>query len=712
MIDKKSKFGFTLVELMVVMLFVTLVIAAAAPIITKRVKDVPRKLQHGKYICYRNAEDELREDYYNSSKYIRTVDPKTEGRDQCRFTPPTKASLYRIELIGAGAGGYDYASVTEETKPYRGVYYPKDGSYGGEHLRDLEGKDLYEILYGASYTFHVSTGSGGKGGDIKVFYPPTTGTIFKLYGNPAFPCHGYDINADEKDLPEECVNDLNRIRMILSSISRPNMTNNADAICNGAIYMPDEYGVDKMVWSDDSDAVPRFEQFKQRYSACRGYMDREQLYRVKAYNDALEYYDARISESDSQTSLTANGSSGGGGKLLHYTGTINFKKSSSESLNAASGDGEIKQYLKDLLSGTNYIKKGSVSTPGACGAAFSSTKPTNGISGSDMEWTQENGEKHKEIKAKDGAGVDRYAAIQLFNDVCVSTTKLPTGGKGASVRVNDFQIWYKTACNYSGKNPSGTTFGNIDACNKPGEPAEEAYVSSGNVTPYGGIFEVTNSSKDTTPIVRIYSNLNVRKHEVGDGGTAGVPRKYYAITLADDCIFTVPAGGPLLKYENTENEKLEMEQNLNTSISCNAGSLNFSAEGGKYRKTTTPAEYEPFGARKTGGKYVTTALGDNSVFRSTDDMFTRYNINNRYNFGAAGRGAKIIDACTEHYGDYTMQVEYSSSDSNINGNKGKQKLVHFDREHPCITDLENQESSDVKTEDAQKGQGGAIIISW
>ena len=52
MLNKKTKSGFTLIELMVFFIFISLIMAAATPIITKRVKNIPLKFNHGKFICY------------------------------------------------------------------------------------------------------------------------------------------------------------------------------------------------------------------------------------------------------------------------------------------------------------------------------------------------------------------------------------------------------------------------------------------------------------------------------------------------------------------------------------------------------------------------------------------------------------------------------------------------------------------------------------
>ena len=81
------KYAFTLVELMVFFIFISLLLAASTPIITKRVKNLPIKHHHGKFVCYGNSYE-----YYNSSRLV-------SSGSGCKFTPPKRASLFKIELV-------------------------------------------------------------------------------------------------------------------------------------------------------------------------------------------------------------------------------------------------------------------------------------------------------------------------------------------------------------------------------------------------------------------------------------------------------------------------------------------------------------------------------------------------------------------------------------------------------------------------------------
>lgn len=104
--------GFTLVELMMLLLVASLLIASALPVITKRHFKLPGSANHGAYMCY-YAEDEtdgnkikLTETLW-SGKNVQNEVWTHKGIGKCNFTPPKKASYFQISAIGGGGGGGD-----------------------------------------------------------------------------------------------------------------------------------------------------------------------------------------------------------------------------------------------------------------------------------------------------------------------------------------------------------------------------------------------------------------------------------------------------------------------------------------------------------------------------------------------------------------------------------------------------------------------------
>lgn len=108
--------------------------AAATPIITKRVKNLPIKIHHGKFVCYGD-----RYEYYNATKLI------SSGAG-CKFTPPKRATLYKIELVGGGAGGYDYFEKPYDNIETREGGYKLSGGHYGDGYTELSDGDLWDIL--------------------------------------------------------------------------------------------------------------------------------------------------------------------------------------------------------------------------------------------------------------------------------------------------------------------------------------------------------------------------------------------------------------------------------------------------------------------------------------------------------------------------------------------------------------------------------------
>ena len=76
MINRNLRQGFTLVQLMIMLLIISVVLAASAPMITRAHKKIPERAVHGKYFCYYNDDGELMQEEYDSRK-------KTKGAEKC-----------------------------------------------------------------------------------------------------------------------------------------------------------------------------------------------------------------------------------------------------------------------------------------------------------------------------------------------------------------------------------------------------------------------------------------------------------------------------------------------------------------------------------------------------------------------------------------------------------------------------------------------------
>ena len=162
---KNLKSGFTLIELMAFFIFISLLIAASTPIITKRVRDLPKKINHGMYICYRDEGGGLVEKYYNASQEVPGGGPVAS----CRFDAPKSAALFKIDIIGAGAGGYNFHNVTSEPDNRSGTY-KLDGTTSGSDTLVPSDEQLRQLMDGQIIRTTAYTGEGGDGSGLNYAY--------------------------------------------------------------------------------------------------------------------------------------------------------------------------------------------------------------------------------------------------------------------------------------------------------------------------------------------------------------------------------------------------------------------------------------------------------------------------------------------------------------------------------------------------------------
>lgn len=103
MIKKKQK-AFSLVELMMILLVASLIVAAVAPVVTKKHFRLPSLVNHGAYMCY-YENGQLREAKWAGKFQQQELFNRATGN--CVFTPPKKAAYFQISAIGGGGGGGD-----------------------------------------------------------------------------------------------------------------------------------------------------------------------------------------------------------------------------------------------------------------------------------------------------------------------------------------------------------------------------------------------------------------------------------------------------------------------------------------------------------------------------------------------------------------------------------------------------------------------------
>ena len=162
---KRYKSGFSLVEVMLLLLVLSLIISASIPMITKRNLAIPQKAIHGIYLCIANPDGTFYTARYNSKKVI---SEKRNALACDEFIPPKSAGLFNIYLYGAGAGGYNSFSVSSEEDTKSATYHMGDGELPsfGNHIYAVTDDDIGKAFRGKTVYLSAELPGGYGGGDI------------------------------------------------------------------------------------------------------------------------------------------------------------------------------------------------------------------------------------------------------------------------------------------------------------------------------------------------------------------------------------------------------------------------------------------------------------------------------------------------------------------------------------------------------------------
>ena len=699
------KYAFTLVELMVFFIFISLLLAASTPIITKRVKNLPIKHHHGKFVCYGNSYE-----YYNSSRLV-------SSGSGCKFTPPKRASLFKIELVGGGAGGCEYSDWGEDMETRSGGYNIPGGHYGDGYT-DLQDGVLYDMLYNAPFIYAVegTDGKPGKNTEARTYtgvgspkmtlngacagtcWSPTaydcekTGTRKKtdangnyvkdeegnyVYEEYTYTSTCYTTQAEDNMLSYPTCSSCRSYENQLYSIQRSIMNStNCDTddwcynIATTAFADPFRAQADSVGRPNSFGTIDNFSTLSEAtgYGARGGY---GQDFYIEGNIDFCDYSKGGTCPSkDSNEYKRVMG-----GVLEFKNGQImdNGKKCLEEKCTLSTSGTGVKTYLENLF-GT-YLVKGTTSAPGSC-AGWGTIKykehPNTKVGSSTSTY------KH----GQDGDDVLHYDALKTWGEKCTTNVKRAKGGEGG---------WYQD----TGSIIYGTNGTNLGGTLKKAYDASD-YGIINNSSPWPA---KEGAKRDRIPSLTTSTTLNERWHEVGAGGGAASYKIAYVSNIDKDCVFNVASGGPAIIKGMSEAQVESIHDGLTTSLTCNEGTLRLTAEGGQYDTSTSITTYSGFDYMTSAGvftnpsTFTTSTSGGASPF-SPKDVYTKYIIG-KYGFGAGGRGTEITDSCTKPYGEWSVnRVYYDGID--------KSDYQNWPQE-PC---------NGVSTSSAESGSPGVIIISW
>lgn len=166
--------GFSLVEMMLLLVITSLMLASGVTVISKKHVKVPKIALHGAYMCY-YKNGQLHQEQYVGSNLTKKIMDEDAGTE-CRFKPPARASYLYIQATAGGGGGGDagyhggnlqvFDSATEVMSPFgitQGILDLKGISSG--ELSSLGGK-LYAYANATGKNLTKPGGDAGDGGDL------------------------------------------------------------------------------------------------------------------------------------------------------------------------------------------------------------------------------------------------------------------------------------------------------------------------------------------------------------------------------------------------------------------------------------------------------------------------------------------------------------------------------------------------------------------
>ena len=587
--NKNLKLGFTLVELMVFFMFISLVLAASTPIITKRLKNIPEKVYHGKYICLGGEHR-----YYNSTRLI------SSGAG-CTFKPPRKAALYKIEMIGGGAGGYEYIrDPWDDTEDREATYDPKNRTKTGDAYAFPNGSQLQQILYGVAYRFATTTGSGGSGGDVQVSYTGTTSPQIEFTGE----CYNEGEEVPEGSTMISCAEKDERISKAYHDLSpySGSCTTSSGKWCH--------YVADSSLSATMQGIV----------------------------NSYFPNGDAILKSYSTADTATGYGSYGGSSKRIYIDGTINFRNKDGVRVSA----NETESYLYTLFN--SAVKKGSTSSPGSC-AGWSNSSPTS-TSAPDINYN----DTHI-TSAEDGTDVERYGALKVWDTYCVTNKVRPTGGKGGyisqgSSRWTGTYSWYYDDSTDAAGPIQGSIPSMYQMTTGITDSASDYYPTVKVKTNLNNRYHQVGSGGGAARTATYY--VPALDDDCVFGVASGGPAIDDTITLEE--IESLQRGLSTTLVCNGGSLKLSVDGGTYYNVPSEPKVFpGFELVNGD-------------GTFKSVSPYETSVSGAGSPYQSSD-VYTKYDLGIG-GFGAGGASNSIKDTCTTPYGYYSFAVVSNGSTIN------------------------------------------------
>jgi len=753
----KKHNGFSLIEVLMLFAALSVILAVSTPLLTKQHKNVPQKIPHGFYQCYRDENNNLHEELYNT---FRRIDKNGNNPvEKCSFDPPAEATMFKITLIGGGTGGYSHAEVDTKFNLYKSTY-ELDTGYTKMHLyRTLDHLELSRALNGLNATFcSGKSADGGSGSGVRQEYKAPgglkcTGTspdtemtvtgwnvtakvevtdrdgVILESGVVSRPVSEVEKNAAERTLYDKLYEELAQRYDVYTTSDSINIDILEDE--TAPIYDPEQ-----VKRKEAKDEIAALEASYSGDTSLDTVMSEiSKIYRelcIKAGYDGAEY------DYYNETSITGYGGSGGNGR--YYQMDYPIRK-----INQGEGEAYL-AYLKKIPgagtsgfcsdSGCGDFKTSGIISNGKNGDYYQlilrgiiksfTESPTTAVT------TDENINKNCTKKPTNGTNGTGYGALRWTDPdtdkTDTFTVKPGTGGTLGDVTLvsagnNEYGTWYK----WEAKNG---TDGDSDLC-----------------------LNCKDSCATVIPKCVIDTNRIIKNYVLGRAGTQGSLETFTKFGLGKvPCKIQVGIGGNPKKYDSTRQAYKESDLlDIDTVLSCSGTYIK--VNGGRddiNDQKYEIQEYIPAYLPSNGKAYIQglgpdmglySGYNENDNTKDTHDynkgllgkawekakgkfpkftyptLWLRYIAKKDIPFGKAGDGTQLWDKCVWPQGIMTYYGSYNGTDRASKNNEGSVDIWQDAGVGKCDTsDYTGGDSAYSTWKDTpvsgSKGIGGGVFIRW
>lgn len=642
---KNTKQGFSLIEVMILFTLLAVILAASMPILTKKSNPIPKNISHGVYRCIATPNDGVVEELYNANRLI----VKNKNLTKCTFNVPT-ASVYKVEMYGAGAGGTMYAEMKPVLSSDNGVReftlsdaasyaanpaaHPVNPNKSGYKLTD---EDIKKVFSGKYVKKSEYSAKAGDGGDAKISYYSPADAVCRYKPNTSI----YNLQELKNFMNEVPTMALPTVYYTESNLMTPLSPDSYTQITNYQFQLDSLCKIAEKYQRNELIIPPNLHNTKDE-NTCIDNGNKENCF---TYKNSL--------------SLSSRGGKGGLGSFLTVSYTLPNPNNVSRYLKTEKFPytaliGKIYSNYKDEIGRYYGFGIGSCNGNGVCNsnrpesAKKGNSQNENGMDTDGTKYLDftvgkiakvtANEDNFKIIQADDGDSVDIRLAWSVptkfygtKNQYKTTITEPATGGKGGYIQVEKAKNWEADF------NPASLTFlkkdnswkinnKNSNGENITGEDGNDEIFdsrkisASTSVIPYD-IYSNRKIGEFSEPKLKIQSELLEKHYRLGGPGTYGQKRTFKVSSLGKTCtMFVYPGGEPynyandLLSGKKTHAQILKdlnnIETKLNTTMTCKDGDevvFRDSALGGKY-------DLKLYGNEIVNGKeYVKPFIWDSSI---------------------------------------------------------------------------------------------------